>query len=93
MKIFMLLLLLLLLEAGFIIVHESAHSEVNRLYGCTSKMSLIPPRTVPTCNFTTTEESSSWNESQSNVEAIGYQINYFGILIIVCLLILAEKKR
>ena len=76
-------LILLFMVLMSCVIHEQAHVNINRYYGCESVNYII--KTVPhDCYFDNHDDYLSLLESQSNVDAFGYplQLIFFILLII-----------
>ena len=69
------------------IQHEAAHKAIDEFYGCSSKVrvGLFGGYTLSSCNLS---DSSllSYHESQSMVEAVGYQVTSLCVPIMLLLL-------
>ena len=72
-------------------VHENAHSEISRIYGCTNitmDLNYFVPSSLSNCAGETEIKTLSRYESQSNVEAIGYQLKVVMWVMVILTLIL-----
>ena len=92
-QLYIFIILFLVLNLTAIVVfqynHESAHTEIAKIFGCEDvsiDYFILGGRTSAECTLTK-EEDIAFNIAQSNVEAIGYQLyglmNFFMLNILM----------